>query len=391
MTNLQAAQTRRLLPFPATLVLVAPRLGSGGVGDYADELMAEARPLFANFREIRTGGPGEASLRDLIRDRWRLAQAVKESERKGPVVIHYELSAGSLSPFWLLTGSKGHPTTATVHDPPFSIWWPFRTRLVAKSYVLHHGIHFPLRRLSAMLERRIVRNTVLFALTDTGSQALRRNFPSCKVLTARHFVPSRPSLRPSFDRPLAVGLFGHAYKGKGFDRLRELRNALPDEVEIRVAGRGTENLPPIQGVTIFGAVEGPQEDAFFDSVRAMLLPYDKSSRHYGDILAASGVATRAFAYRTPVIALESETLAEAAREGGLLTASKSIDSLAGLAFKTITNRCALQELERQIIALQNCRGVKEALAPFVEEWARIIKPASILRSGRGRSTWFHSQ
>jgi PST family polysaccharide transporter len=371
VTQPQAAQPGGTHQIPATLVVVAPRVGSGGVGDYAEELIAEAAPLFANFREVRTGGPGQAGLRDLIRDRLRLSQVVRESEGQGPVVIHFELSAGSLSPFWLLAGRKGWPTTATVHDPPLSVWWPFRSRVVAKSYLMHHGIHFPLRRLSAMLERWVLKDTVLFALSDTGSQALRRKFPSCEVLSARHFVPPRAPLRRSFDRPLAVGLFGHAYKGKGFDRLLDLRRALPNEVEIRVAGRGTENLSAIPGVTILGGVEGAEEDAFFDSVRAILLPYDKTSRYYGNILSASGVATRAFGYGTPVIALESATLTEAAHEGGLLTAPNSIDSLAAIAFKTITSENELQELENQIVRLQITRAIGEAVMPFVEEWKRI--------------------
>lgn len=356
---------------PATLIVVAPRVGTGGVGDYAEEFIAATSPLFWNFREVRTGGPDEVRLRDVLGDRRRLSRLISESERRGPVLVHFELSAGSLSPFWLLAGRKRTPTTATVHDPPLSVWWPFRSRLVAKSYLMHHGIHFPLRRLNAILERWVLTSTVLFALSDTGAQALKDKFPSCEVMSARHFVPQRPPLRPVFSRPLALGLYGHTYKGKGFDRLLDLRRTLPAHVDLRVAGRGTENLPGVPGVTVLGSVDGPEEDRFFASIRAILLPYSKTSRYYGDILGVSGVAARAFAYGTPVIAFATGTFTEAAAEGGLIAAPDSIDSLAGLAFKTITDQQDVENLECQITRLRATRAISETVKPFLAHWKKV--------------------
>jgi polysaccharide biosynthesis protein PslF len=319
VNNSKAVPVPNTQQIPATLILVAPRAGSGGVGDYAEEFIGAAVPNFSSFREIRTAGPGNVGVLDLIGDRIRLRREIRESLAAGPVVVHFELSAASLSPFWLLAArSREIVTTATVHDPPRAVWWPFRFKPVARSKVLHHGIHLPLRPVNAVLERWLLRDTALFALTEAGAAALRETFPACRVLSGWHFVPSRADLKPTAERPLAVGLYGHASKGKGFDRLLELRRELPPQVEIRVAGRGTEKLPPIPGVTILGAVEGPQEDAFFESVRAILLPYDKTSRFYGKILPASGVASRAFAYRTPVIGFDSGTLGEASKAGGVI-------------------------------------------------------------------------
>ncbi|WP_461855738.1 glycosyltransferase [Arthrobacter sp. C152] len=292
---------------------------------------------------------------------------------EGPVVVHFELSAASVAPFWLLAGrSRRVITTATIHDPPWAVWWPFRLKSVAKSKLVQHGIHLPLRPLSARLERRLLRNAALFALSETGAGALRTAFPDCAVMPAVHFVPPRPTLAPLRDRPLAVGLYGHAAKGKGFERLVELRNEIPRDVAVIVAGRGTEKLPPVPGVTILGAVEGAQEDAFFESVRAILLPYDKTSRFYGQMLPASGVVSRAFAYGTPVIGFDAGTLGEAAGAGGLVAVPPSARALAEAAHQTITDPAALEHLENQIGALRRERAARRAVAPFVAFWAAAV-------------------
>lgn len=358
----------------ATFIFVAPKTRSGGVGDYSDDFGAAASRLFSDTLEVRTGGPGQVSIADLLRDRRNLSRLLKKSAQKGPVVLHFELSAGSLSPFWLLAGSKGTITTATVHDPPFSVWWPFRSRLVSKNKWINHGIHFPLRAISLRLERFVLTGTTLFALSDLGAEALREKFSACEVLSARHFVPQRPEIQPAADRPAAVGLFGHAYRGKGFDRLQDLRRALPASVGIRVAGRGTERLPQIPGVTILGGVDGIEEDRFFESVRAILLPYANTSR-YGEILSVSGVAARAFAYGTPVIASNSGTLSEAAQEGGLVTAPNDVDSIAALAFETVTDRDNLERLELEVEQLRDSRPASETVLSFVKCWEKVASPA----------------
>jgi polysaccharide biosynthesis protein PslF len=381
VSNSDAVPVSETLQIPATLILVAPRASSGGVGDYAEEFIAAAVPNFSSFREIRTSGPDKVGLLDVIRDRIRLSREIKESLASGPVVVHFELSAASLAPFWLLAGrSRNIVTTATVHDPPQAVWWPFRFASVAKSKVIHHGIHLPLRPFSARLERWLLRDTTLFALSEVGAAALRETFPACQVLSGQHFVPPRAALKPASERPLAVGLYGHAAKGKGFERLLELRRELPAEVEIRVAGRGTEKLPPIPGVTILGAVEGQQEDAFFESVRAILLPYDKTSRYYGKMLPASGVVSRAFAYRTPVIGFDSGTLGEASRAGGLIAVRASVQDLADAAYRTINDVTELERLDGQIGELQKERAVRHTAEPFLACWKDAVS-----KSSKGRS------
>ncbi|UKA71151.1 glycosyltransferase family 4 protein [Arthrobacter sp. FW306-06-A] len=369
MSNSKEAATSDPKLIPASLILVAPRVNSGGVGDYAQELIAAAIPSFCCFREIRTGGPGDAGILDLVRYRAQLAEVIDKAASDGPVVVHFELSAASLAPFWLLAGCPRHVViTATVHDPPWAVWWPFRFKSVAARKWLHHGIHLPLRPVSKQFERLALRGTALFALTDVGARALREAFPACTAVAARHFIPSRAALKPAFDRPLAVGLYGHAAKGKGFERLVELRAALPPEVDVIVAGRGTEKLPHVPGVTILGAVEGAEEDAFFESVRAILLPYDKTSRFYGKMLPASGVVSRAFAYGTPVLGFDSGTLGEASKVGGLIAVPNSVQALADAASMVITDQAELERLESEIGELQKEHSVRQAVLPFVSFW-----------------------
>ncbi|MEO5313658.1 hypothetical protein PV772_05955 [Pseudarthrobacter sp. CC12] len=237
---------------------------------------------------------------------------------------------------------------------------------------LHHGIHLPLRLMSNGLEQWALRNTTLFALSNVGARSLQDTFPGCRVLSARHFVPTKAALKPVFDRPLAIGLYGHAAKGKGFERLVELRAALPADVHVVVAGRGTERLPPVPGVSILGAVEGPEEDVFFESVRAILLPYDKTSRFYGKMLPASGVASRAFAYGTPVLGFDSGTLGEAAKAGGLIAVPNSVQELARETYRVITDQAELERMESEIGELQKEQSVRKVVMPFVSFWREAV-------------------
>jgi len=376
MSERKEATTGDPALIPAALILVAPRVNSGGVGDYAEELVAAAVPYFSCFREVRTGGPGDVGIMGLLRHRRQLAADINKAASEGPVVVHFELSAASLAPFWLLAGCPRHVVvTATVHDPPWAVWWPFRLKSVAARKWLHHGIHLPLRQLSKRLEQRALGKATLFALSDVGARALRESFPACPAASARHFIPSRAALKPAFDRPLAVGLYGHAAKGKGFERLVELRAALPAEVGVVVAGRGTEKLPSVPGVTILGAVEGAEEDAFFESVRAVLLPYDKTSRFYGKMLPASGVVSRSFAYGTPVLGFDAGTLREASKAGGLVAVPNSVQALAGAAYRVINDQAELERLESEIGELQKEQSVWQAVLPFVSFWRDAVNAA----------------
>jgi glycosyltransferase involved in cell wall biosynthesis len=236
--------------------------------------------------------------------------------RPGRVLVHAELAAGGIAPFWS-TAALGRdvPVTATVHDPPQGIWWPARTKYLAQHKLLMHGLHYPLRPVSRAIEGAVNGRRLIFGLSEIGRLSIEMTYPRTKTVYVPYLVCQRPEIKPAHLRPKAVGFFGLVYRGKGFEQIARIRKELPDDILIRVAGRGTESLPRADGVEIIGAVEGPDEDAFFESVRAIVIPYGK--RHfYADTYPASSVAAHAFAYRTPIVCTGYGSLAEFTEDDG---------------------------------------------------------------------------
>lgn len=298
------------------LVYVGPADHETAVGDYAENLIRALRPHVGELVEHRTLGPGSESVRDVLGHRRAVADLVAGGQ-PGRVLVHAELAAGAVSAFWSIAGLRGVPVTATVHDPPQGIWWPGRTRFVARHKLVMHGLHYPLRPVSRMVEGLVNGHRTLFALSKIGRQSIVDTYPHTDVAYVPYLVCERPKIRPVTERPKAVGFFGHVYRGKGFEQIARIRRELPDDIVIRVAGRGTEALPGGPGVEIVGAVDGPDEDAFFDSVRALVIPYGK--RHfYAETYPASSVAAHAMAYRTPVVCTDYGSLAELDERTGAL-------------------------------------------------------------------------
>jgi polysaccharide biosynthesis protein PslF len=300
------------------LVFVAPAQGQTGVGDYAQDLVEALRPLVGDVVEHRTLGPGADSFADLRRHRDQVRQLVADGP-VGRVIVHAELSTGVLPTYWSIVGLGNVPMTATLHDPPQGLWFLARTRFIAQSRLLTHGIHYPLRPVSQVVEGRAYRGRSLIALTEAGRQSIERTYPQvAETFHIPHLVRARPTIKPAQDRPKAVGFFGFVYRGKGFEQIAKIRQQLPDDILIRIAGRGTEALPRAEGIEILGGVDGPAEDAFFESVRAIVLPYGK--RHfYAETYPASGVVAHAMAYRTPVICTGYGSLAELGAAQGVVT------------------------------------------------------------------------
>jgi len=290
------------------LIYVGPRNHVTAIGDYTEDLVAALRSHFGDVAEVRVSGPGDETWADVRRVRRQVRDLVA-GWPAGRVLVHSEIGCGMLSPFWSIAGLAGIPVTLTVHDPPQALWFTARTRFVARHKLLMHGFHYPLRPLSRWLEGRVNGRRDIFALSRTGQASIDRVYPN----THTHYVPYRvaekATVKPAEDRPKAIGFFGLVYRGKGFDQIAQIRRDLPDDILIRVAGRGTEALPKMAGVEIVGGVDGAEEDAFFESVRAIVIPYGK--RHfYADTFPASSVAAHALAYRTPIIATGYGSLAE---------------------------------------------------------------------------------
>ncbi|MDY6811279.1 MAG: glycosyltransferase family 1 protein [Actinomycetota bacterium] len=354
------------------LIFVSPAPGRSGVGDYAQDFVDEVRPHFAEVIEYWIASDGDETLAGVIRDVRRIRKLAKEKAAEGPTVVHFEQSAGSLAPFWGSILPRSIPVTATVHDAPQPVWWPFKTRLLTRHRLLHHGAHYPLRPVVNALQRRVSDGRIVFTLTSIGARNYQSRQPGSDARASRIFVPPRPPMRPLTERPMAVGMFGHVYKGKGFDLVGRLRELLDDDIEIVLAGRGTAALPPVPGVRVLGEVNGPDEDAFFESIRFLIVPYSKDNR-YGKAYAASSAVTRSFAYGTPIICILDGSLTETAAEGGALSVDGGIDAIAHKANLAVRDEETLRKLAEEVAHLQRERTLAHCVAPFLEAWGDITR------------------
>lgn len=365
------------------LIYLAPRAGISGVADYADDFIAAVGHHFGEVHEYRHGGPGEDGVLDILRHRRALRGLIAASPGV-PTIVHSEQSGGAVVPFWATLGLRNVTVTATVHDPPYLVWWPFRTRVVAASRVLNHVIHLPLSRITPWLEAGANKSRTLFTLSALGARKLQAVAKGSTVIPAALFVPERPEVDPVVERPLAIGLFGYVYRGKGFDGLAALREALDDDIAIRVAGRGTEVLEPMPGVEVLGEVNGHEEDAFFNSIRMLLVPYG-GRRIYGrEAFPAASTVTRSIAYGTPVLARAYGSLRELESEGGSVVVdggAEEICAAANALLRDDAKLTALQEGARQLKAKWSVAKVKST---FLAGWAVAaglgVAPAHVLQA-----------
>jgi polysaccharide biosynthesis protein PslF len=362
------------------LIYIAPRLGVGGVGDYADQFVEAVRPEFAEVVQYRHGAPGDDGVADLRRHRKAVRALIDEAAAKGPVIVHAEISGGALVPFWSSAGVRDVPVTVTAHDPPELIWWPARTRFMAHHKILNHGVHYPLHRGFQALQRRITGDRTVFVLTDSGTRAIKNLFPRTNPVRVPHLLMDRPSIRPVPERPRAVGFFGLVYRGKGFEQIAKIRELLPDDIGIRVAGRGTESLPKADGIDVVGGIDGPEEDAFFGSVRAIVVPYGRRT-FYGDGNAypSSAVVGHAVTYRTPVVCSDFGALRDLDEESGavVLGGLGDADAMAARFAEAITelidDEPRLEGLSRGVERERLSRSPAVTATAFAAVWTDLVQ------------------
>jgi glycosyltransferase involved in cell wall biosynthesis len=360
------------------LVFVAPARGKTAVGDYAEDFITAVRPHFGEVIEVRAGSPAEDGVAEARRARKAVRDYVATAPR-GRVLVHAELAAGGFVPFWSIVGMPGVPVTATIHDPPQGVWWPASTRFLYTSRLLFHGLHFPLQRVTTAFEGRVYARRTLIALTETGRWSIEQRYPHIAAVHIPHIVRDRPTIRPAQDRPKAVGFFGHVYRGKGFEQIARIRQELPEDVVIRVAGRGTETLPGGNGIEILGAVDGPDEDGFFESVRAIVVPYGK--RHWQDVTyPASGVVAHAMAYRTPIVTTGYGSLAELdAKTGAVVVPGDHAESgavateLARAISQLVNDQARLTELGEYSEKTRQARSGPRTAEAFAAVWSRMLE------------------
>jgi polysaccharide biosynthesis protein PslF len=352
------------------LVYVSPSPGSSGVGDYASDFVDQVRPYFKDVVTYWVDSDGDETVADVVRSVRAIRTLAKRTASQGPTIAHFEQSAGSLAAFWGSVLPRSIPVTATIHDAPQPVWWPFRTRLLMRHRLLHHGAHYPFRFAINALQRRVSSGRVVLTLTSIGAVKFKELQPDSHPRATRIFIPDRPRLRPLTERPMAVGLFGHLYKGKGFDQIGRLRTLLDDDIEIVVAGRGTEAVSSRPGVRVLGEVNDADEDAFFDSIRFLIVPYSKDNP-YGDAFPASSAVSRSFAYGTPIICILDGALVETAAEGGALSVPGGVDDIAARANTAVRDDESLRRLGAELAHLQAERTVANCVTPFLDAWTRI--------------------
>ncbi|MGV0850951.1 glycosyltransferase [Mycolicibacterium phlei] len=359
------------------LIYVGPADGETAVGDYSENLLPALRRHFGEVVERRTLAPGKETARDVLAHRRFVKEQVAQSP-PGRVLVHAELAAGGISPFWATAGLRGVPATATVHDPPQGIWWPARTKFLAEHKLLMHGLHYPARPVSRVIEGIVNGRRTIFALSEIGRLSIEMTYPRTKTAYVPYLVCDRPAIKPAPLRPKAVGFFGLVYRGKGFEQIARIRRELPEDILIRVAGRGTEALPKQDGVEILGAVEGPDEDAFFESVRAIAIPYGK--RHfYAETYPASSVAAHALAYQTPIVCTGYGSLAEFSEDTGAVvvpmgtTYPQTLPAGFSAAIESLLNdEERLTRLARNADRVRQERSAERTAAAFAKEWSHML-------------------
>lgn len=353
-----------------TLICVLPAPGRSGVGDYGVRFAEAVRPHLREVTEYHIENDGDETVRSVLRDVRQIRALAKATAKKGPTVVHFEQSAGSLAAFWASFLPKDINVTATVHDAPQPVWWPFKTQTLMRHRLLHHGVHYPFRFVTNALQRRACDGRIVMTLTSIGARNVKLRQPGADARASRIFVPERPAVRPLTERPLAIGMFGHLYRGKGFDQIDLMRAALDDDIEIVVAGRGTEALPQRPGVRVLGEVNDAEEDAFFDSIRFLAVPYSKDNK-YGKGWAASSAVARSYAYGTPIICILDGALQEMATEGGALAADGGGAAIAERANAVIRDGDVLAKLSDELSRLQQERTPENCVKPFLEAWRQL--------------------
>jgi len=363
------------------LISIGSAGGETAVADYSENFFQAVRPYFADAVDYRTPGPKNATLADVRRHRKAVRDLIEDGPR-GRTLVHAELSTAAMAPFWSLAGLKDVVVTGTVHDPPQGLWYFAGTKFVMRHRLLRGAIHVPLLPLSRALEGAVYRDKTLFALTEAGRRSIERTFPRTRALYVPHIAYDRPAITPAQDRPRAVGLFGYAYRGKGFEQVARIRELLPEDISIRIAGRGTEELPAVEGIEILGAVHGAEEDAFFESVRAIIMPYGR--RHWAaDTFPASGVGASAQSYGTPVISTGYGPLSELDESTGgvVVRPSDETDGVAEVLAKEIISlvddRQRLTQLGLNAVRTGKERSRAGTGRAFAEAWSKLLDQAPL--------------
>jgi glycosyltransferase involved in cell wall biosynthesis len=349
------------------VLFVAPRAGSGGVGDFAESALSaiSLQDLGEPISQIRSKGPGGDSVRDVF----SFLRELRNFERVHgqSYVLHCEFSAGSIAPFWLGTLSRSRHKVGVVHDPQRAVWWPLRTKLVARSKWLNHAIHLPLRGFWGRFERLCLRNFFFITLTKAGQVLVSNHFKTENVFQTPHFVFAA-NAGPRRKKLGNIGFYGHFYKSKGFEFAPYFRKSIPETVKIIVAGRGTEALSQFPGISYLGSLNDEQQEAFFQNLDLLVLPYNRNSV-YGEFAPASGALARAISFGVPVAGLESPGIAEF-QSSGAVAISASVEGLSEIITDLSLNPSKYARLSLSAANLREQLPIENYAAFVLKNWAK---------------------
>jgi hypothetical protein len=163
-------------------------------------------------------------------------------------------------------------------------------------------------------------------------------------------------------------MFGHYYRGKGFGHIDRIRALLPDEIELRVAGRGTERIPPSAGVTVDGPVDGTAMTDWFAGVRLILLPYRRSRIGGIQPFASSATLGLAAAHDTPSIALTSPVMTELTGAGGGEVVA-DIETMVARTAELVHDDSALRLLAGKLASFRTTYGGTSAVDSMLQLWS----------------------
>lgn len=349
-----------------TVIFVAAAQRTSGVGDYADQLLLALQNSEFDIKQIRIRN--SSSFLNLV-ESIRVLRKFEAELRGRPYILHAELSAAAPVPFWISVFSRTRIRTATIHDGPRAVWFPFGFGRILRNRYFNYVLHYPFRKLIEKLEWKLLKLDSAICLSWVAANNVRENTKIRKVQVVPHFVPSARA-EINFPAKNAIGLFGHVYGAKGFDSLMYFRQTLPKDIDIFVAGRGTEKLHKIPGVTYLGEVSGKAEADFFRSVSFVLLPYSRQTR-YGTMHAASGVAALAASYGTPTIACETEVFKEYEHLGGMKSIPGGVPELSQAVSELLKKPADINILREKVFDFSSKYTPAKSANSYVEIWEEL--------------------
>ena len=339
------------------IFVVTPDSTKSAVGRYGLQLGGAFQKEGHEVELVSTSGPGQ----DTAISTLKICRSIHRRMSKNSN-LYIDLSAGSFSPFVIAAYfSRKMPTVVTIHDPPHVLWWPLSTTLFFKNYFFKHLLNFPIRKLWYWMELRLLKKCRCVLLNsasrDTISKVIKKTF------VIPHFVEKTNSHHPKpwISQQFTIGLYGFAYKGKGFDQVPEIRRLLSSKWKIIVAGFGTENLSAVGGVSYRGSLTEKEEEFFFHELDFLILPYNRRSR-YGVFTSSSGAMAKAFSFSVPVLSLSNNAFDSETSSGAVA----QFESLRAMCGHLTRSEYDIEVLKRQVETLALARQLDTTARKYLE-------------------------